>query len=115
MGGGGIMVWGVTLPDDEIYVERLDGRVDSSKYIRLIKHRIKPYLNLRFKDSNYVFQLDNCKVHTSKAIMKYFKSAQINFLKWPSMSPDMNIKENIWLMISELVYDQRQFYSNDSL
>ena len=115
MGGGGIMTWGMTLPDGEILVERLEGKVDSSKYISLIKNRIKPYLNSRFKDNNYVFQQDNCKVHVSKKTLKYLKSAKIELLEWPSMSPDMNIQENIWHIISELVYDQKQFDNKESL
>ena len=115
MGGGGIMVWGMTLPTGEIYVKKLEGKVDSSKYISLIKFSVKPYLNTVYPDQNYLLQQDNCKVHVSKATLRYMKTAKINILEWPSMSPDMNIQENIWHMISEEVYDRKQFDNLEEL
>jgi len=115
MGGGGIMVWGMTLPNGEIYVEKLEGKVDSIKYISLLKYKVKPHLILKYPNNNFLFQQDNCKIHISKATTQYLKSAQINTFEWPSMSPDMNIQENIWQLISEIVYDQQQYNDNDSL
>lgn len=115
MGGGGIMVWGMTLPNGEIYVEKLEGKVDSIKYISLLKYKVKPHLILKYPNNNFLFQQDNCKIHISKATTQYLKSAQINTFEWPSMSPDMNIQENIWQLISEIVYDQQQYNDNDLL
>jgi len=115
MGGGGIMVWGMTLPTGEIFVEKLEGKVDSDKYIKLLRYKVKPILNDRFKDSKYLFQQDNCKVHVSKKTLKYLETAKISTFEWPSYSPDLNIQENIWHLISEVVYDQKQFNNLDSL
>ena len=30
-------------------------------------------------------------------------------MKWPSLSPDLNIVEDVWKIISDLVYDGPQF------
>ena len=54
MNGGGIMVWGMTFPNGEIHVEKLDGRVDSTKYISLIKYKVKPIINKSFDESSYL-------------------------------------------------------------
>ena len=115
MGGGGIMVWGMTLPNGEIYVEKLEGKVDYIKYISLLKYKVKSHLILNYPNNNFLFQQDNCKIHISKATTQYLKSAQINTFEWPSMSPDMNIQENIWQLILEIVYDQQQYNDNDLL
>jgi len=113
--GGGIMVWGMTLPSGKIRVRKLEGRVDSSVYTSLLKHHVKPYLNSELGEGNYFLQQDNCKVHVSKETKKYLNSAGIKTFEWPSMSPDMNIQENIWQMISSIVYDGKQFDSADDL
>ena len=72
MGGGGIMVWGMTLPTGEIFVEKLKGKVDSDKQVKLLRYKVKPIVivNDRFKDSKYLFQQDNCKVNVSKKTLK---------------------------------------------
>ena len=31
------------------------------------------------------------------------------------MSPDLNIQENVWQMISDIVYDQTQYFSAETL
>jgi len=33
----------------------------------------------------------------------------LELLPWPSRSPDLNIIENCWSMLSEIIYDGRQF------
>jgi hypothetical protein len=109
------MVWGMTLSTGEIYVKKMEGSVDSTKYISLLKHHVKPYLNSKFEERDYLLQQDNCSIHVSKATKTYLKSAKINTFDWPAMSPDLNIQENVWKIISDLVYDQKQYDSVDSL
>ncbi len=115
LGGGSVMVWGMTLPSGEIYVKRLEGKVNSDLYIAMLKASVVPYLNLRIGQGKYVFQQDNCRVHVSKKTKEYLESAKITTMKWPSYSPDLNIQENIWKMISDEVYDKKQYDSADSL
>ena len=70
---------------------------------------------MQFAQSDYYFQQENCIVHVSKKSLNFFKSAKIKILEWPSMTPDMNIQENIWQIISDLVYDQKQYENIESL
>jgi len=115
MGGGGIMVWGMTLPNGEIYVQKLDGKVDSANYISLLKYKVKPFLLTHYPENDFLFQQDNCKVHVSKKTTNYLKSAKINTFEWPSFSPDLNIQENVWKMISDIVFDQKQYENFENL
>lgn len=115
MGGGSVMVWGMTLPSGEIQVQRLIGKVDSDVYIAMLKEKVVPCLNSKFGQEKYIFQQDNCRVHVSKKTKNYLNSAKVKTIDWPSYSPDLNIQENVWKMISDEVYNSKQYDSADML
>ena len=115
LGGGCVMVWGMTLPSGEIQVQRLIGKVDSDVYIAMLKEKVVPYLNSKFGQEKYLFQQDNCRVHVSKKTKNYLSSAKVKTIDWPSYSPDLNIQENVWKMISDEVYNTKQYDSADIL
>lgn len=115
LGGGSVMVWGATLSTGEIIVQRVDGRVNSRIYTQMLDKYVTPLLNNRFGPGRFFFIQDNCKVHTAKATLSYLKRQKIKLLEWVAYSPDMNIQENVWSMISEKVYDNKQYFSKDSL
>ena len=47
--------------------------------------------------NDFVQQQDNCSTHMSKVNM--------TTLEWPARSPDLNLIENVWEMLAQLVYD----------
>ena len=62
-----------------------------------------------FGEVGFFFLQDNCSVQT------YLKREKFHLLEWVAYSPDMNIQENIWSMISEKVYDGKQYFDKKSL
>lgn len=113
-GGGGIMVWMMVLPNGMLSYRIIDGKFDSKIYVNLIKTSAVPIMRANGYSSFY-YQQDNCRVHTASLIQNFMKNQKMNVLKWPAKSPDLNLAENVWKMLSDKVYDGYQFKRKDDL
>ena len=65
--------------------------------------------------NNFILQQDNCMIHASKEMTDLFQKENIKLLPWPVNSPDLNIIENIWKVMSDKVYDGFQFKNTHDL
>ena len=88
--------------------ERITGRV-------YVEHLKNSFATLTEQYTKYIFQQNNAPAHTCKLVNEFFVKEGITSLKWPAKSPDLNIMENIWHMLSEKVYSGRQFNNKDNL
>lgn len=104
MGGGGVMVWGMVFPNGNLWLEWLKGRQNSLSYRELLEKRALPLIEKEM-GSNFILQQDNCSIHVAKSVKNWMCEANITTLEWPARSPDLNLIENIWEMLAELVYD----------
>jgi hypothetical protein len=106
--GGGIMVWLMCLPSGLLSFRVIEGKFNSQRYINLLQEMIVPIMKLNY-GSNFFFQEDNCAIHKSRQVKEFMSKSKINVIEWPSKSPDINMVEDIWSMISNHVYDGEQF------
>jgi len=113
-GGGGVMVWLMIMPNGLLSVHIINGKFKSTDYVALLRKYIVPIMRLNMK-SNFYFQQDNCAVHKAKIVMDYLKNNNVRTITWPSRSPDLNIVEDVWKIISDMVYDGPQFVSATTL
>ena len=74
----------------------------------MLRTSIVSILKLNF-GSDFWLQEDNSLVHKSAKVKNFMKSSDIKILSWPAKSPDQNIAEDIWKLISDQVYDGPQF------
>lgn len=112
--GGGIMIWLMVMPNGLLCHKVIQGKFKSHDYINLLKQTVVPIVKLNF-ENNFYFQEDNCMVHKAKDVKDFWKRSNIKVLEWPAKSPDLNITEDIWKVISDSIYDRPQFNSTKEL
>lgn len=113
-GGGGIMIWMMLMPNGMLAYTNIKGKFNSDAYIDLLKRMVVPIITLNF-GSDIWLQEDNCMVHKSKKVASFKESIGLKILDWPSKSPDLNIVEDVWSMLSNKVYDGPSFRNNAEL
>ena len=61
---------------------------------------------------DYIFQNDNAFIHVSKLTKQWFNGNKIQLLPWPSISPDMNLIENLSDLLVRKVYTHGRQFKN---
>ena len=115
MGGGGLMVWRMIMPHGEVVVFRVIGGINSQYYTDFLETKAFPLIHDRFVEQQFIFQQDNAPIHVSSHSREWFSNHNVELLEWPSRSPDLNPMENVWKMLTDLVYDGPSYGSIDDL
>lgn len=112
--GGSVMIFGLMGSDGFLEVRKIDGTLDGRKYSELLDRDIIPLLKARYI-SDFVYQQDNARPHTSRISIEVLNKYDIKLLPWPPHSPDLSLIENVWKLMKDKVYDGVQFSNKEDL
>lgn len=105
---------GMLIPGPLLVVIELLPRGTSADFMAFMDKRCLPAIRGLVWD-DFVQQQDNNTIHVSGYSRRRFAELGVQLIVWPARSPDLNLIENCWSLISSIVYDGEQFDSLSDL
>lgn len=106
--GGSLMVWLYCMSNGLLGFKFVNGSLKSKDYKEFLSESLIRIANANI-GPKFLIQQDNAPVHRSKLIQNFVSEHNIKVIQWPPRSPDLNIVENIWKMLSDHIYVGNQF------
>lgn len=112
---GGVMLWGAISYYGTVELQFLTAKMNAVSYKKVLETAF-PYLNNIFGPISWTYQHDSAPIHTARLVKHWINEQNVPLLEWPPYSPDLNIIEHVWGLLSQKVYESgRQFHNQKDL
>ena len=96
-----VCVWGWMSAEGAGFLHRINGRLTSQQYIRILEDSLVPYAWARFgptEDNPIPFVQDRSPIHKSYVVQDWFQDEgkEFDVMPWPPKGADINAIENVW-------------------
>ena len=81
------------------------GNMNSEMYMDFLDNAALPTLRQYFVEGPFLFQQDNCSIHTSRLSQTWFDEMDVQKLDWLFQSTDLNPIEHFWDELASAVMD----------
>jgi len=100
-----VMMWGCFVGNKLGPLVLCPGTINSEKYCTILEEHLVPFLK-KLK-GNPLFMEDNAPIHKSQYTAAWREDHDIETVKWPPQSPDLNPIENVWAQLKRAVEMRR--------
>lgn len=112
-GGGSVMVWVAIRSDGKLWIRRCHDHMTGVDYMWMLDDVMEdPTFSEALTNGPMILQQDNASPHRMRGTLEYLDAIGFPVMEWPSQSPDLNIVEHIWPLISRQL-PKRTFRNKD--
>ena len=115
MGGGGVMFLGSISNFSNLLIKVIAGKYNSLKYLDDLQITFILPMDDNWASTNGFGSMTMRVSTLKKKVSEYLNPNKMAVFIWPEHKPDLNIIENVWQLMEEVEYSDKQYNDRKEL